>query len=240
MSDVSHRHLDPADEINEQHNTLKIKVWQEKNLSDFETVFACGAALDLFSGRGTNDFCHALMKYVKLTVVAKSRSKPRCPKCENVLWRQTPYFGPDPRQKTFGCIGCRNTLPPQIQRKIKTCPGCFLCKELCAFSPDRSRSDGVRPYCRPCQRERRQWANQRDPRRSEARRKVRAAIKKGLLIASPCERCGSFPVEAHHPDYDHPLDVRWLCQKCHTTEHRRLRRIEKRKKRSKRGRSGRS
>lgn len=166
-------------------------------------------------------------------MVASSRSKPRCPRCGSILWRQTPYFEPDPRQKILGCIGCRSTLPPRIQNKIKTCPGCLLCKELCAFSPDRSRSDGVRPYCRPCQNELRRWAKLRDPRPSKARHQVQSAIKKGLLIPSPCGRCGALPAEAHHPDYDRPLDVRWLCNKCHVDEHRKLRQIEKRKKRSK-------
>lgn len=28
-----------------------------------------------------------------------------------------------------------------------------------------------------------------------------------------CKRAGF--VEAHHPDYRHPLDVVWVCEKCH-------------------------
>jgi hypothetical protein len=37
-----------------------------------------------------------------------------------------------------------------------------------------------------------------------------------------CEDCGDPDTEAHHPDYDRPMVVRWLCRKCHKAEHRRL------------------
>jgi hypothetical protein len=42
----------------------------------------------------------------------------------------------------------------------------------------------------------------------------------GRLIRQPCEVCGEKKVEAHHDDYDKPLDVRWLCKAHHTDVHR--------------------
>lgn len=51
-----------------------------------------------------------------------------------------------------------------------------------------------------------------------AHRMVKEAIKAGLLIPQPCEKCKSInKIEAHHDDYSKPLKVRWLCR----THHRR-------------------
>lgn len=58
---------------------------------------------------------------------------------------------------------------------------------------------------------------------------VEKAIKKGVLInPNKCEKCGcdnSFTdgrsgIQAHHFDYDKPLIVMWLCQKCHYEWHK--------------------
>lgn len=51
---------------------------------------------------------------------------------------------------------------------------------------------------------------------------VYQARRKGLLVAKPCERCGSQKVQAHHEDYSKPLEVVWLCQAHHTARHREL------------------
>jgi hypothetical protein len=42
-------------------------------------------------------------------------------------------------------------------------------------------------------------------------------IKKKII----CENCkGKTKIEAHHPDYNFPLKVNWLCQICHQEWHR--------------------
>ena len=50
---------------------------------------------------------------------------------------------------------------------------------------------------------------------------VSNAIRSGRLVRQPCERCGRKDTHAHHDDYGKPLEVRWLCPKCHKTEHAR-------------------
>lgn len=58
---------------------------------------------------------------------------------------------------------------------------------------------------------------------------VEKAIKKGIIIPSKvCEVCGAVKtfrdgrsgIQAHHDDYNKPLEVRWLCQKCHHEWHK--------------------
>lgn len=44
---------------------------------------------------------------------------------------------------------------------------------------------------------------------------VTKAIRDGRLTRQPCEVCGAGKVDAHHDDYDKPLEVRWLCRLHH-------------------------
>jgi len=53
-----------------------------------------------------------------------------------------------------------------------------------------------------------------------ARWRLHSAIKKGAITRDPCEVCGEVKTEAHHEDYDKPLDVTWLCRRCHCAFHR--------------------
>lgn len=46
------------------------------------------------------------------------------------------------------------------------------------------------------------------------------AILSGTITKQPCKVCGSAKrTEAHHPDYDQPLDVVWLCSAHHKQVH---------------------
>lgn len=53
-----------------------------------------------------------------------------------------------------------------------------------------------------------------------ARQKVKTAIRSGKLFKKPCEVCGSIKSEAHHSDYNQPLNVNWLCSFHHKEWHR--------------------
>ena len=54
-----------------------------------------------------------------------------------------------------------------------------------------------------------------------ARSQARLAVKKGILSKPDrCARCGKLAtpdsiLHKHHPNYRYPLDVVWLCSRCH-------------------------
>lgn len=48
---------------------------------------------------------------------------------------------------------------------------------------------------------------------------VSNAIRDGKLKRLSCEFCGREDTHAHHKDYSKPLDVMWLCPKCHHRLH---------------------
>ena len=54
------------------------------------------------------------------------------------------------------------------------------------------------------------------PEKYSARHKVRSAVKKGILVKTACVFCENKKVQAHHSDYKKPLEVIWLCGRCHT------------------------
>lgn len=62
----------------------------------------------------------------------------------------------------------------------------------------------------------------RHPLRYAAHVVTRNAVRDGKLIpATSCEVCNSTEkIEGHHDDYTKPLDLRWLCERCHKEWHR--------------------
>lgn len=68
------------------------------------------------------------------------------------------------------------------------------------------------------------------PKRNRARSIASAAVASGKLQRpQQCDECGarSDSIEAHHPDYDKPLEVEWLCSACHTDRHRGQQRVDR-------------
>ena len=54
----------------------------------------------------------------------------------------------------------------------------------------------------------------------KAQNAVNNAVRDGKLKRDPCAICGTTSrVHAHHQDYSKPLEVKWLCAKCHHRLH---------------------
>jgi hypothetical protein len=56
------------------------------------------------------------------------------------------------------------------------------------------------------------------PKRRAAQVALGNALRDGRVEKFPCMVCGE-KSEAHHPDYDRPLDVVWLCPPHHKQAH---------------------
>jgi hypothetical protein len=56
------------------------------------------------------------------------------------------------------------------------------------------------------------------PNRRAASHILNNAVRDGKIVRLPCFICGA-KAHAHHPDYDRPLDVIWLCPKHHYETH---------------------
>lgn len=55
------------------------------------------------------------------------------------------------------------------------------------------------------------------------------ALKSGALVKpDSCSVCGWVgAIQGHHPDYDKPLEVVWVCGPCHRLEHSRLKQLSR-------------
>lgn len=66
-----------------------------------------------------------------------------------------------------------------------------------------------------------------NPDKYKAHIKLRSAVSRGsILKPSNCQICSilcSKPsLQAHHNNYDRPLDVIWVCPRCHNDIHRKI------------------
>jgi len=66
--------------------------------------------------------------------------------------------------------------------------------------------------------------NAKSPEKRAANVLLGNAVRSGRIIKPlECSRCGSIPhrrdLHGHHEDYAKPLEVEWICVKCHGLEH---------------------
>lgn len=62
--------------------------------------------------------------------------------------------------------------------------------------------------------------------KAKARQRLTDAVKRGDIKRSDaCEACDmeGLDIEAHHPDYNEPLTVLWMCTLCHAGLHKAMR-----------------
>ena len=131
---------------------------------------------------------------------------------------------------------------------VKRCYKCGIEKDASDYCKDSSNKDGLFSWCKECAaKHHRNWYSvdvelRRDVRRDyvnnhkseiseydyeyrttnrnkkNAQLAVKNALCRGDIDKQPCFICGD-NAHAHHPDYDRPLDVVWLCPMHHMQTH---------------------
>lgn len=115
------------------------------------------------------------------------------------------------------CVFCRNALnEKKIRRGGKYCSReCYIedRRENKERNPNYKDGTCITNYgCQVAYRRRSRF-------KRNVRDKVYCAVKKGTLIKQPCCKCGNEKAEAHHEDYNKPLEIIWLCKQCHAALH---------------------
>jgi len=89
------------------------------------------------------------------------------------------------------------------------------CREWRQKNPDKQHATNAR------------W-QKANPKMVWAHRKLNNALISGKIKRGPCDVCcSSKDIHAHHPDYDYPLEVRWMCRSHHRQLHTILKKDEK-------------
>lgn len=97
---------------------------------------------------------------------------------------------------------------------MRRCAQCSETKPLSEFYD--------RPgYCRVCTRKNMRAWQLKNPEKRKAHVRVAWALKWGELVRpNHCSRCDARTYTiAHHHDYSKPLDVLWVCDRCHGKIH---------------------
>lgn len=108
---------------------------------------------------------------------------------------------------------------------VEQLPKCSKCGTQHNRFRDREKT-GYASYCAGCHAE---YMAAHRPSYSElgaeqkkaalARSYARVSQARGRISPRPCQVCGSENSQKHHPDYDQPLEVVWVCRSCHLAIH---------------------
>jgi ribosomal protein S27AE len=104
---------------------------------------------------------------------------------------------------------CKECTKARVRLRARTNP------KVQEYDRKRAKSPGVRKRIQSVARE---W-RKKNPDAYKAQNAVSNAVRDGRLNKEPCLFCGATKVHAHHRDYSRPLDVIWLCPKCHHRLH---------------------
>ena len=148
--------------------------------------------------------------------------------------------------KLRGCTKCKQMLPRTKFQQNRALEGglCLHCKECCKNTqyryrtteeyrrwrteyygrPDvqeRVRKQSAERYRRNRKRRSQQHTARRHSVKGQAKDQLQTEVRAGRVQKpGSCELCGrDVRLDGHHFDYGLPLEVLWLCKKCHARIH---------------------
>lgn len=112
-------------------------------------------------------------------------------------------------RRDFSAGECKDCTKERVRRRARSNPA------VQEYDRKRARRPKVAKRIR---KNAANW-NKKNPEAYRAHYLVSNAIRDNRLEKEPCLFCGAKKVHAHHRDYSRPLDVIWLCPKCHHRLH---------------------
>lgn len=125
----------------------------------------------------------------------------QCKSCERHL-PASAYYASNPKR-------CKECVKSRVRENRRNNPAVQAYDRLRSKRPER------KAKARKIAKE---W-REKNPAAYAAQTAVSNAVRDGRLAKEPCLFCGENNVHAHHRDYAKPLDVIWLCPKCHHRLH---------------------
>lgn len=142
------------------------------------------------------------------------------------------------------CFKCKNIKPISEFYKHSAMKYGYLnkCKECCIKNTSKHYKENIKnplfvlvkrekarinkkPLLNKRNRIKDEWIN-KNPEKRNAHIAVNNALRDGRITKYCCEECFNDNVQAHHKDYSKPLEVTWLCIKCHNKFHVRERELK--------------
>lgn len=162
--------------------------------------------------------------------------------CRSVIARQRPELHVYPDIQTLVEMALRKLTPEQVEEAVTLYGDGWSCGKLGErYGVTRQAMWDLlrrRTSLRPQERhgEDNHFYRGGHTASDRAQNQLEVALRDGLIQRPDrCERCGNQPppfkdgrsaIQAHHPDYNKPMEVMWLCQPCHHAWHREYRAVE--------------
>lgn len=126
------------------------------------------------------------------------------------------------KRKEFICKTCYNTRSRKYAKNAKANGKPYVTGKMSAeYWKEYRKEYCKRPHVKEFYKEnfKRLRTDPKEQPKIIARAILRNALRRGDIIKMPCKVCGTSNSEAHHENYDSPLDVTWLCRLHHKKEH---------------------